>query len=190
MSYPTIDDLAAYLRLSGDISDDTEALYQASLDSAVASIELRANQEFALTDSQARSFEVMADGRTIAVDNIGSATIAVTIDGLPVTVDPYPLNSVSKGLPFRWLQLTGHHYGLANHPFHHRVAVVTTQYGWPTMPPGAYQAVLIQAARLTTRPESIAGLTIWGGDNGGAMRLSRLDPDVAALVPVRSTYVH
>lgn len=57
---------------------------------------------------------------------------------------------------------------------------VTALWGWPEVPDEVVQATLLQAARLHKRrgsPEGIAGSAEWG-----AVRVSRTDPDVEALV--------
>jgi hypothetical protein len=57
---------------------------------------------------------------------------------------------------------------------------ITARWGWPALPPKIAQAALIQATRLykrRTSPEGVAGSAEWGG----VIRLTRLDPDVAAL---------
>lgn len=57
---------------------------------------------------------------------------------------------------------------------------VTARWGWPAVPAAIQRATLILANRLYMRkdsPEGIAGSTEWG-----VVRLSRLDPDVEALL--------
>ncbi|MFG1898691.1 phage gp6-like head-tail connector protein [Micromonospora zamorensis] len=57
---------------------------------------------------------------------------------------------------------------------------VTATFGWPAPPDEVVQATLIQASRLWKRkdsPEGVAGSAEWG-----AIRLSRRDPDVQALI--------
>lgn len=57
---------------------------------------------------------------------------------------------------------------------------VTAKWGFPAVPPQVAQATLIQAARLYKRKESPEG--VLGNAEWGSIRLSRVDPDVAALV--------
>ncbi|WET79239.1 phage gp6-like head-tail connector protein [Amycolatopsis sp. QT-25] len=57
---------------------------------------------------------------------------------------------------------------------------VTAVWGWPEVPDDIVQATLLQAARLYRRkdsPEGISGSAEWG-----LIRVSRTDPDVAALI--------
>lgn len=57
---------------------------------------------------------------------------------------------------------------------------VTARWGWPAVPDEVEQATLIQAARLYRRKDSPEGVT--GSAEWGVMRLSRVDPDVYALI--------
>ncbi|WP_019901218.1 head-tail connector protein [Salinispora arenicola] len=57
---------------------------------------------------------------------------------------------------------------------------ITAVWGWPAVPDEVTQAALLQAARLHQRrssPEGIAGSADWG-----SMRVTRIDPDVHALL--------
>lgn len=58
---------------------------------------------------------------------------------------------------------------------------VTARWGWPAVPDVVGEAALIQATRLYKRkdsPEGVLGSAEWGG----AIRMSRVDPDVAAML--------
>lgn len=58
---------------------------------------------------------------------------------------------------------------------------VTAKWGWPAVPDVVGEAALIQTTRLYKRkdsPEGVLGSAEWGG----AIRMSRVDPDVAALL--------
>lgn len=57
---------------------------------------------------------------------------------------------------------------------------VTARWGWPRVPDAISQAALLQATRLYARknsPEGVLGSSEWG-----VSRVSRADPDVAALI--------
>lgn len=57
---------------------------------------------------------------------------------------------------------------------------VTAKWGWPAIPDVVVQATLLQAGRLYKRkdsPEGVSGSAEWG-----VMRVSRIDPDVQALL--------
>ncbi|HWB37490.1 MAG TPA: hypothetical protein VHA75_15850 [Rugosimonospora sp.] len=57
---------------------------------------------------------------------------------------------------------------------------ITAHWGWPSVPEAVHEATLIQANRLFKRkdsPEGVMGTAEWG-----VIRLSRVDPDVQALI--------
>lgn len=57
---------------------------------------------------------------------------------------------------------------------------ITARWGWPAVPDAIKQATLLQAARLFKRKDSPEGMT--GSAEWGAVRVSRVDPDVQALI--------
>ncbi|MDM4722754.1 hypothetical protein QTQ03_25310 [Micromonospora sp. WMMA1363] len=57
---------------------------------------------------------------------------------------------------------------------------VTARWGWPAVPDVVTQACLLQAARLYRRKDSPEGVV--GNAEWGTVRLSRIDPDVQALI--------
>ena len=133
----------------------------------------------------ARSYETA--GRTLGtrsgrskllVDEIGTLTdLAVaTGDGTTwTTTTDYrvdPLTALADGQPITALTaLTGWGCDLVR---------VTARWGWPTVPDVVVQATLIQATRLYRRKDSPEGVA--GGGEWGVVRLSRVDPDVGALL--------
>lgn len=194
MSYPTVDDLAVHLRYNGELSDTLQGTYQAYIDAAISYVEKYGNQEYDLTEVQTRTFEVFPDGHFIGTDNIGSTDIAVTIGGTSVDVTAYPLNSVAKGQPYRWLELAAPTTFSFSTVFTHRptIASVTAQFGWPTMDAGVSEAVLLYSAKLSQTPEYLAGMKAWAGADGtgGIMRMSGRDPLIDKLIPVRAAHVY
>lgn len=61
-----------------------------------------------------------------------------------------------------------------------RLVRVTSRWGWPAVPDTIAQAGLLQASRLFARrnsPEGVSGNAEWG-----IVRVSRLDPDVRAMI--------
>lgn len=61
-----------------------------------------------------------------------------------------------------------------------RLVRVTAVWGWPAIPAQVVQATQIQAKRLYKRRESPEG--VLGNSEWGVVRLSRVDPDVQALL--------
>jgi hypothetical protein len=61
-----------------------------------------------------------------------------------------------------------------------RVRITPRSWGWPAEPAEVEQATLIQASRLYKRKDSPEG--VLGNAEWGTVRLSRVDPDVEALI--------
>jgi hypothetical protein len=57
---------------------------------------------------------------------------------------------------------------------------VTALWGWPAVPDEIEQATALYAARLYRRKDSPQGVI--GGGDFGPVRVSRIDPDVEALI--------
>lgn len=133
----------------------------------------------------ARQFEVAgrvlldpAGRHKLLVDEIGSTAdmVVETGDGTTWTaVTDYrvdPLNALADGEPITALTRAGG-WGCD-------LVRITARWGWPAVPATIPQAVRIQATRWYRRKDSAEGVT--GGGDFGAIRLSRLDPDVRAML--------
>lgn len=91
-------------------------------------------------------------------------------------VEAEPTDALGQGLPVTSLLYLG-----APWPAGPRQRVrVTARWGWPAVPDVVQQAALIQATRLFKRKDSPEGVT--GSAEWGVVRLSRIDPDVSALI--------
>jgi hypothetical protein len=121
------------------------------------------------------------DGERLLVNDIGSLADLVVETGSAgsfTAVTDYetsPDNALLDGRPVTALLRTSGTWGYGTT----RVRV-TARWGWPAVPDEVVQATLIQASRLYKRkdsPEGIIGSAEWGVRN-----LSRVDPDVYALV--------
>ena len=91
-----------------------------------------------------------------------------------------PLNGVSEGVswPYTRIRTTGgkgfpYGSGLAG-------LQVTARFGWSAVPTAIKQACIILAGRQFKRYDSPLGVAGFG--DLGAMRVSRVDPDVATLI--------
>lgn len=123
-----------------------------------------------------------AGGERLLVNDIGSTTGLVVETGPAAgpwtAVTDYetaPDNALLDGRPVTALLRTSGTWGSGTT----RVRV-TASWGWPAVPDEVLQATLIQAARLYRRKDSPEGVT--GSAEWGVVRLSRVDPDVYALV--------
>lgn len=117
------------------------------------------------------------------VDDIGDTTGLVVETGnasdgwtaVTTSIETSPDNAIVQGDSITGLiNLDGWAFGRND-----RVRV-TAKWGFPAVPAQVGQATLIQAARLYKRKESPEG--VLGNAEWGSIRLSRVDPDVAALV--------
>ncbi len=181
MAYTTTDIVSAALGLdSTDTTRDTEI--QAAIDAAEDMIDKHCGRTFSLAASaSARTFVPDGSG-CLVVDDIGSTTGLVVETGTrgsstwTATTDfeSTPLNAIAKGRPITGLD----YFGTWGGPYS-RVRV-TAKWGWPTVPKAVSQAATLQATRLFKRKDSPEG--VLGGPDFGFTRVSRLDPDVAALL--------
>lgn len=113
------------------------------------------------------------DGDVLLIDDLAADPSLVEVGSgttwTPVT--DWASDPVRRGRPItalrgRWPQ-TGE-------------ARITGPWGFPSLPYKITQAAMIQTTRWYNRPESPEGLAAAG--EWGALRLSRVDPDVAALL--------
>jgi hypothetical protein len=124
-------------------------------------------------DSDADKFFVddigSASGLTVEIGTMGSASYTAVTD-----YETGPENALARGRPVEWLLREA--WGLGSFA---RLRV-TARWGWPEVPVDVAEATKIQAVRLYRRkdsPEGVAASAEWG-----AIRLSRIDPDVDALL--------
>lgn len=121
------------------------------------------------------------DGQRLLVDDIGDESGLVVETGSGSSYSPVtgfetgPENAAARGRPVTSLLLTGGTWGGRGT----RVRI-TARWGWPTVPEDIGQAAQIQAMRLFRRKDSPEGVT--GSAEWGVVRLSRVDPDVYALI--------
>ncbi|WP_199548939.1 hypothetical protein [Streptomyces sp. N35] len=142
---------------------------------------LSGHEPVARTFRTAGQTECGTDGERLLVPDIGH-TIGMVVEvgttgSLTAVTDNEtgPDNALLDGCPVTsFLRLSGGWGGGTT-----RVRV-TARWGWPTVPDEVVRATLIQAARLSRRkdfPEGVTGSAEWG-----VVRLSRIDPNVYALV--------
>jgi hypothetical protein len=118
-----------------------------------------------------------ADGELLLVDDIASTTdlVVETGDGTTWTAaSGYwtdPDNALALGRPITGIRLNTEARGRVR---------VTARWGWPAVPDQVVQATLMQAARLFKRKDSPEG--VMGSAEWGPIRVSRIDPDVKALL--------
>lgn len=86
-----------------------------------------------------------------------------------------PNNALLMGRPLEWIDLpTASLTGTVD------TIQVTARWGWPTTPPEVEMATRLLAARLVKRKDSPQGVI--ASADWGAVRVSKTDPDVYALI--------
>lgn len=183
-------DLPTLKEKLGIEADDTsrDTLLTSALASASRSIDKTTGRRFWLDPTVVqRTYRLPgrvvcdADGDLLLVDDIGSTTglVVETRSGTSFTAltgyETSPDNALADEEPVTGLRRVNSTWGSVIT----RVRV-TARFGWPAVPDDIAEAALIQASRLYKRkdsPEGIIGSAEWGVRN-----LSRIDPDVYALV--------
>jgi hypothetical protein len=186
--YIALDIQKASLNISEE-DDSRDALLSSALGTASRSIDRMTGRTFTLSsDVTARTYRtsrrisVSEEGQLLIIDDIGSVTglevrAGPTDQYSTVTnFEPYPENALALGRPITGLLRIG---GCWTAGRDIRVEV-TARWGWPAVPEEIRQATLIQASRLYKRKDSPEG--VLGSAEWGTVRVSRIDPDVWALV--------
>lgn len=187
--YATLTLLKASIKITSDDRDDllTQALTTASRQ--IDQYTGRRPDGFALDSAAtARTYDVasrtleLPSGRVLAMtDEIGatSGLVVETGDGSTWTAvtssdyRTYPTNAIADSRPITGITGLGWWTGTDQ-------IRITAKWGWPSTPQEISQACLIQALRLYRRKDSPEGIR--GGGEFGAIRLSRMDPDVRELL--------
>lgn len=127
-----------------------------------------------------------ADGDLLIIDDVSSTTGLTVETGsagsstwttLATTAyETSPLNAITRLEPITGILRVAARWDIS--PIT-RVRV-TARWGWPVVPDVVTQATLIQAARLYRRKDSPEGVV--GNAEWGTVRVSRVDPDVQALL--------
>lgn len=172
-----------------NIQDDSrDALLTVSLASACRSIDKFCGRRFYRDDApSARIYRPQRrvtwdrDGQLMLVDDIADTAGLVVESGTVgnwTAITDYetsPDNALADGEPITGLLRLAWWFG----GYGLRLRV-TAPWGWPAVPDNVVQASQIQAARLFRRKDSPEG--VLGSADWGAIRVSRLDPDVQALL--------
>lgn len=187
--YASLAEVKAAARISDTVDD---ALLEIAIESASRAIDGHTHRNFyvAGTAATARVFAA-SNSDFVWVDDFASTTgfVLATSDNLDAvfsttwTASDYqlePLNGVSEGVswPYTRIRSTGN----KGFPYGSHLAgvQVTARWGWTAVPTAIKQACIILAGRQFKRYDSPLGVAGFG--DLGAMRVSRVDPDVATLI--------
>lgn len=179
-------------RLALGVNNDTsrDDLIEAACNAASRFIDDACGRRFYTdTTATARTYRLRgrcystAEGEALMVDDIASATgLAVAIgSGSTYTtvtdVETAPDNATVLGQPITELIRTASRW--SGYGATARVRV-TARWGWPAVPDAIAEAAKIQAMRLYRRKDSPEG--VLASAEWGAVRVTRIDPDVEALI--------
>lgn len=169
------------------MDDGRDDLLNGDLAAASRGIDAHCGRRFWL-DQSATAREFPVDGRVVCdrrtgryrllLDDMGSTSglvVEIGGDSTWTVVADYrtePRNALADSEPITALSRLGG-WGCDE-------VRVTARWGWPTIPDVVVKATLLQAARLYRRKDSPEGVV--GNAEWGTVRVSRIDPDVQALV--------
>jgi hypothetical protein len=179
------------LRLAVGVQDaSSDTLLNQALSAACRSIDKHCGRRFYKDDAPSariyrpgRRVTWDRDGELLLVDDIADTTGMIVESGTPVgnswtaftDYETHPDNALALGEPVTGLLRLAWWFG----GYGLRIRV-TAIWGWPAVPDNVVQAALIQAARFYRRKDSPEG--VLGSADWGAIRVSRLDPDVQELL--------
>jgi hypothetical protein len=170
-------------------TDDRDELIEAAIAAASRAIDQRTGRRFyADTSASARTFRAV--GRYVTTCDTQALWVDDIADATGMTVE------TKYGFSGTWSTVTTWELGPDNadaygHPWDRVVAAggwlspaitvrVTATWGWSAVPDVITQAATLLAARLYRRKDSPQG--VLGNAEWGAIRVSRTDPDVEALI--------
>lgn len=179
------------VRLALGINNDTsrDALIQSACEAASRYIDDTCGRRFyADTTATARTYRLRGrayqtdEGQALMVDDISSTSglvVAVGYGASFSTITDYetaPDNALALGQPITELIRTA---GTWSYSRFSRVRV-TAKWGFPSVPDAIAEAAKLQAMRLYRRKDSPEG--VMASAEWGAVRVTRIDPDVEALI--------
>lgn len=183
--YCTLNQIKAAVRITDAVDD---ALLEMAVESASRMIDAECDRNFYSAGTATRDF-VPNDSYTVDTDDLTSI-VSVKLDDageltFPVTlaVSDYqtePVNQKVSGnvFPITRLRMIGDHLL----PVWGKQATVRIEgvYGFTPTPIQVVQATVIQASRIFKRLDSPLGVAGFG--DMGAIRVGKVDPDVAMLI--------
>ena len=185
-AYATVPQVRSQLGIADTMADDALAI---AVESASRMIDAECGRVFyASGTAVARVFSTLErevvefDDATavteIATDDDRDGVFETTWDAADYQLEP--LNGLASGVPWPYTRVRA--VGSRIFPTAHGRALirVTGTWGFTPVPPQVAQACVLLAARLWKRAD--APFAVAGFGDLGAIRVSRTDPDVAALL--------
>ena len=183
--YCTLAQIKAATRITDAIDD---ALLEMAVESASRLIDAECDRNFYSGGTATRdfipndSFVVDTDDLTsivsVKLDDSGNLDFPVTLAVTDYQTEPVNQRVSGNAFPITRLRMIGDHLL----PVWGRQATVRIHgvYGFTPTPIQVTQACVIQAGRIFKRNESFLGVAGWG--DLGAIRVGKVDPDVAMLI--------
>ena len=185
-SYVALSELKSALGITGSTEDDFLNLAIASAESSID--DLCGRVFTAAGSASARTYRAQpyvvitddistATGLLVKTDTTGDGTFDTTLAAADYQLEP--LKNLVKGRGVDTIRAVGSQLfavygdGLAG-------VEVTAKWGYPSVPDPVKQAALMFSARLFSRKASPMGVI--GVGDFGPVRISRSDPDIAALL--------
>ena len=194
--YATLSTVKAAARLT-DALDDT--LLELAIESSSRLIDGHCQRHFYVTSSESRYFAADNSYACTIDDVAGTAITVQTSSGIDGVFDETwaandvqlePLNRMSAGLRFPVSRLIAiNNYLFPVDPKGEAAVKVTAQFGFGTaIPVDVQQACVLMSLRQFKRYDSPLGVAGFG--DMGAVRVSRIDPDIQSmLAPYRRNVV-
>ena len=194
--YATLSTVKAAARLT-DAIDDT--LLELAIESSSRLIDGHCQRHFYVTSSESRYFAADNSYACTIDDVAGTAITVQTSSGIDGVFDETwaandvqlePLNRMSAGLRFPVSRLIAiNNYLFPVDPQGEAAVKVTAQFGFGTaIPVDVQQACVLMSLRQFKRYDSPLGVAGFG--DMGAVRVSRIDPDIQSmLAPYRRNVV-
>jgi hypothetical protein len=187
-AYLELEELRATLGISATTHADPDV--RAAINAASRAVDLECNRRFYKDTADATRYytpespaycriDDLADLTSVKLDADADGTYETTLTENTDFVF-FPLNAETDGVPRTAIRThTRSSTWLRDWP---RSVQVVGKFGWDTVPPQVVEATSILAGRLLKRSrEAPMGVVALGVD-GVAVRISRTDPDVAALL--------
>lgn len=188
--YATLAEVKAALRITDTVDD---ALLELAIESASREIEGFCERVFYNVGSETRVFQP-DDAYLVQIDDLQSlTTLETSSDGTSFdttwTATDYqlePLNGIAGGIsqPFTRIRAVGDYlfpiWSILNINQNEATVRVTGTWGFASIPTAIKQATVLYAMRQFKRYDSPLGVAGFG--DIGAIRVSRFDPDVEAMV--------
>lgn len=184
--YATLAEVKASLRIpSDDTIDDT--LIELAVEAASRQIDQACERIF-YQDSGTRYF-VPRDSYVCEIDDLASLTTLKTSSGADGTYDitwqatdyqTEPLNGIVGGIESPITQIRAIDDYLFTIDGGEATVQVTGTWGWSAIPSAIKQAAIILSSRVFRRNDSPLGVAGFG--DIGVVRVSKLDPDVEAMI--------